>query len=163
MLAQDLTFEEKKDWIRLSRTENVGPVTFKTLLSVYGTPKEALKNLPDFAKRGGRKKPLVIPDESLIYEEMEKVASMDGSMLCFCESDYPILLRQIPDCPMVLTVLGDKTLLKKKMVALVGTRNATLNGKNLARKFALDFALKDYVVVSGMAKGIDAAAHTVRM
>ena len=160
MLAQDLTFEEKKDWIRLSRTENVGPVTFKTLLSVYGTPKEALKNLPDFAKRGGRKKPLVIPDESLIYEEMEKVASMDGSMLCFCESDYPILLRQIPDCPMVLTVLGDKTLLKKKMVALVGTRNATLNGKNLARKFALDFALKDYVVVSGMAKGIDAAAHT---
>ena len=75
MLAQDLTFEEKKDWIRLSRTENVGPVTFKTLLSVYGTPKEALKNLPDFAKRGGRKKPLVIPDESLIYEEMEKVAS----------------------------------------------------------------------------------------
>ena len=61
---------------------------------------------------------------------------------------------------MVLTVLGDKTLLKKKMVALVGTRNATLNGKNLARKFALDFALKDYVVVSGMAKGIDAAAHT---
>ena len=160
MLVQDLTFDEKKDWIRLSRTENVGPVTFKTLLSVYGTPKNALKNLPDFAKRGGRKKPLVIPDEGQICAEMEKVEELNGTMLCFCETDFPSLLRQISDCPMVLTVLGDKMLLRKKMVALVGTRNATLNGKNLARKFSLDFAMQDYVVVSGMAKGIDTAAHT---
>lgn len=159
MLIQDLSFEDKKDWIRLARTENVGPVTFKTLLSVYGTPKEALKNLHDFAKRGGRTKPLIIPDEGQIRYEMEKVEALGGVMLCFCESDYPSMLRNIPDCPMVLTVLGDRTLLRKKMVALVGTRNASLNGKNLARKFALDFAMKDYVVVSGMAKGIDAAAH----
>lgn len=160
MSGKVFTFEMRRDWIRLERCENVGPATFKTLLAVYGTPTEALEHLSEFALKGGRTKPLKVPSLEAVTKEMEAVEQMGGTMLCLGEEGYPTLLSQIPDAPPVLTVLGDRTLLKKKMIGMVGTRNASLNGKNYARRMALDFALKDYVVVSGMAKGIDAAAHT---
>lgn len=80
-------------------------------------------------------------------------------MIAFCEPDYPELLRLIEDAPPIISVLGYHSLLNKKCVAMVGTRNASLNGKNMARKLAFDLCQSDYVVVSGLARGIDAAAH----
>lgn len=158
-MLQELSPEEKKDWLRLYRSENVGPITFRNLLDYYETPTEALRHISEFAKRGGRKKEISVCSKSAAQQEIEKTEAIGGKMIAFCEPDYPELLRLIEDAPPIISVLGYHSLLNKKCVAMVGTRNASLNGKNMARKLAFDLCQSDYVVVSGLARGIDAAAH----
>ncbi len=158
-MSQELSSIEKKEWLRLSRSENVGPITFKNLIDYYKTPGEALRHLSDFAKKGGRKKDVFVCSDSLAQSEIEQVERLGGQIIASCEPDYPELLRCIEDAPPVITVLGYSTLLKKNTIGIVGTRNASLNGKNMARKLSFDLCENDYVIVSGMARGIDAAAH----
>ena len=154
-----LSEQQKKEWMQLAFSENVGPITFHSLLSFFGTPKEALAHVDEFARRGGRTREIKIADERYVDEQLRLAEEFDTQIIVSGEKDYPRLLKKTTDMPPVLFVRGHFVLTQKNAVALVGTRNASLNGRSFARRLALDLAQKDYVVVSGMAKGIDTAAH----
>ncbi|MBR6674442.1 MAG: DNA-processing protein DprA [Alphaproteobacteria bacterium] len=154
-----LSEQQKKEWMQLAFSENVGPITFHSLLSFFGTPKEALAHVDEFARRGGRTREIKIADERQVDEQLRLAEEFDTQIIVSGEKDYPRLLKKTTDMPPVLFARGHFVLTQKNAVALVGTRNASLNGRSFARRLALDLAQKDYVVVSGMAKGIDTAAH----
>lgn len=145
--------------VRLIRTENVGVATFSALMARFGSAREALLHLPDFARLGGRKRSLTVCSESTATAEIDRLYNAGGEMLFKDDAAYPALLKALPDAPPVLSVLGNKALLNTPSVAVVGTRNATINGKKIARTIANDLVKSGYTVVSGMAVGIDAAAH----
>jgi DNA processing protein len=150
---------EKLDWLRLIRSENVGSITFRDLLAAYGSPGAALQALPELSRRGGRVKPLRIFQKSAAEKEYEALRKLGGELLCKGERAYPRALAAIDDAPPVLAALGHSHLLARPTVALVGARNASLNGKRLARSFAEALAEAGFLVASGLARGIDAAAH----
>ncbi len=155
----DLTREERLAWLRLSRTENVGPLTFYRLLEKFGTALRALESLPDFSAKSGSRKPMKIPPADVVMREYDALLARGGDILLACDNDYPIGLASIEDAPPVLSFLGDKDLLKKPALGIVGARNASLNGRRFAEKLAADLGGAGYVVVSGLARGIDTAAH----
>lgn len=148
---------EKLAWIRLARTENVGPVTFFRLIGLYGTASKALERLPGMVRRGGRVP--VIPPLAAIEREMEAVRKAGGTLLAACEEAYPPLLKALEDAPPVLTVLGDPGWLSRPALAIVGARNASLNGRRFAERLSRDLGAAGRVVVSGLARGIDTSAH----
>lgn len=156
---RSLSHQERLDWLRLIRSENVGPITFKQLLRQFGSAKLALERLPDLARRGGRRKPIRVPTITEVRDEAGKLESLGGCLLCSCEPDYPIPLAAIDDAPPVLSLLGHPHLLARPAVAVVGARNASINGRKLARDVSAGLAEAGYLVVSGMARGIDTAAH----
>lgn len=151
--------EEKINRLRLFRSENVGAVTFRVLTEHFKTAKEALNALPEKARKGGLRKPLKICSRAEAEKEFEDIQKIGAEFIFSGEDDYPEQLAVLPDAPPVLSVLGRKGLLKKPHVAIVGTRNASANGKNIARHIASDLVRAGYSVVSGLALGIDGAAH----
>ncbi|MDH3702760.1 MAG: DNA-processing protein DprA [Alphaproteobacteria bacterium] len=154
-----LATQERLDRLRLARSENVGPVTFRQLLGRYGSAGQALAALPDLAARGGRKRPLRINSIEAAERECEALQRLGGRHLFYGEPDYPTPLAALDDAPPALSILGDASLLARDTVAVVGARNASTNGRNFARTIAADLAEADFLVASGMARGIDAAAH----
>lgn len=154
-----LSDAEKIAWLRLMRTENIGPITFHRLVQRYGTASKAIEALPYLAARGGRKKPLVAPPVSLIEKEIATLEKFGGRILCAAEGDYPVSLSAVEDAPPVLTILGNVTLLNRPCVGIVGARNASLNGRKFAEILARDLGLAGQVIASGLARGIDTAAH----
>lgn len=154
-----MNYAEKIDRLRLFRSENVGAVTFRVLTKHFKTAAEALDALPEKARRGGMKKPLRICSADDAEREYAAVEKFGAEMIFLGGNDYPDRLSVLPDAPPVLTVLGDKSLLKSPQIAIVGTRNASLNGREIARNMARELALAGYGTVSGMASGIDGAAH----
>jgi len=155
-----MTTSDRLDRLRLSRTEGVGPVTYRRLLDRFPTAAEALEALPGLARAGGRAAAPVIPAASTIAREQDGVARLGGRILLLGDPDYPALLAMLDGAPPVLTVLGDVAALSARAVAVVGARNASANGQRMAEILAADLALAGLVVVSGLARGIDAAAHT---
>lgn len=154
-----LTDSERLDWLRLIRTENVGPITFHRLVEQYGSAKAAIAVLPELARRGGRVAPLKLFGKAEAERELAALRKLDARLLCACEPDYPEALAAIDDAPPVLTVLGHAHLLAKRSVAMVGARNASMNGRKFAEMLARDLGKAGYSVVSGLARGIDTAAH----
>lgn len=159
MRKRQLSENEKIAWLRLIRSENVGPATLEKLMGFYEKPSEALDALPEWAARGGAMSKIKICPKNAAVSEIEKLHLLGGAFVCSCEKEYPNLLRQIKNAPPVLSVLGHMGLLDKKAVAFVGARNASLNGKNLTRHLAFECVENGLNVVSGMALGIDGAAH----
>ncbi len=159
MAGQALTDEERLASLRLSRSEKVGPVTFRQLLHGFGSAEAALAALPELARRGGRRQPLAIYPAAAAQEELARLRQMRGHLIVLGESDYPVALAAIADAPPVLAILGDASLLARQSVALVGARNASTNGRFLAETLARHLGALGWVVVSGLARGIDAAAH----
>ena len=155
-----MTEAELLDRLRLARTDGVGPVTYRRLLSRFTTAAEALDALPGLAKSGGRATPPTIPATSVAQREVDSVAKLGGRILVLGGPDYPPLLALLDAAPPALSVLGDVGALTARAVALVGARNASANGQRMAEILAADLALAGLVVVSGMARGIDTAAHT---
>lgn len=147
------------DALRLARTENVGPVTFRRLLGRFGSPAAALDALPELARRGGCARPIRIFPRDAAARELAVLAGLGGRLLVLHEPDYPTALAATDDAPPVLAVLGDAALLDRRAVAIVGARNASANGRRLAGEFARDLGAAGLVVVSGLARGIDTAAH----
>ncbi|MBW4024970.1 MAG: DNA-protecting protein DprA [Proteobacteria bacterium] len=144
--------------MRLARTEGVGPVTYRKLLSRYGTPAAALDALPGLARAAGRPdKP--IPSKAMAEDEIAGTERLGGRILMPHMPAYPPLLALLADPPPALAVLGDTALLSARAVAVVGSRNASLNGQRIAASLAADLAAEGLAVVSGMARGVDAAAH----
>ncbi len=149
---------EKLDRLRLIRSENVGPITFRRVVERFGSAGAALEALPSLARRGGARAIAVCPRTDA-EQEMAAVAAMGARLVVLGEQDYPTVLAQIEDAPPVLAVGGHAHLLGKPAVAVVGARNASTNGRRFARKLAADLGERGLVVVSGLARGIDAAAH----
>lgn len=149
---------ERLNWLRLFRSRNVGPITFYKLLEQFGTATAALDALPSMAKRGGAKTFKAFP-KSEAEAEIEALEKHGGRFVIRTDEHYPSLLAQVEDAPPVLAVLGHPHLLSKRAIAIVGARNASLNGKNFARRIATELGAAGLLVASGMARGLDAAAH----
>lgn len=145
--------------LRLIRSENVGPITFRQLLIRYRSAEAALEALPSLAARGGRGRRLRIASLADAQRELEALEAVGGTMLHLGQKDYPTLLAATEDAPPVLSVLGHPHLVLEQVVGIVGSRSASTNGKRLASQFAKALGEAGYVVASGLARGIDAAAH----
>jgi DNA processing protein len=150
---------DAEDRFRLARTEGVGPITYRRLLRRYGTAAAALDALPGLARAGGRDAPPQSPKPAAAAREIDQLRQM-GAHLRFVDTDgYPALLALLEDAPPVIAVQGDADLLDQRAVALVGGRSASANGQRMAENLAAELAAAGLVVVSGLARGIDAAAH----
>jgi DNA processing protein len=154
-----MTMNTAIDRLRLARAEGVGPVTYRRLLARYGSVGTALEALPGLAQAGGRSTPLIVPSRQAAERELERIQRLQGRVLFLGDADYPPLLALLDDAPAVLTVLGSTAALCEPAVAVVGSRNASANGQRMAEKLAEDLAATGLVIVSGLARGIDAAAH----
>ena len=149
---------ERLAWLRLARTENVGPVTFASLIARFGTAEAALEAVPKLAARGGKRE-FGIPPQSEIAREISDLEKLGGRFLLSCEPDFPAGLAALEPPPPVLAVLGHAHLLRKDMVAIVGARNASALGRKLAWMLSRELGEAGLAIVSGLARGIDAAAH----
>ncbi|HET9148611.1 MAG TPA: DNA-processing protein DprA [Acetobacteraceae bacterium] len=147
------------DRLRLIRTEGVGPQTYRRLMARFPTAAEALEALPALARAGGRTAPLSVPPAAVIRKELDRHEKLGAKLLFLNDKSYPPLLALLPDAPPVLAVLGDAALLAKPCVAIVGARNASANGRRIAEDLAEELGRSGHVIVSGLARGIDGAAH----
>lgn len=154
-----ITDEELLDWLQLSRSENVGPLTFHRLLKRYKTPREALAALPEMASRGGLKRPLHIISREEVEKELALTRAHGATILTFKDPLYPALLRYIDSAPALITVKGRLDLLQKPLFAIVGARNASAMGKKMAHQLAQLLGQRGWIISSGLARGIDTAAH----
>jgi DNA processing protein len=156
--ARALTATERLDWLRLARTDGVGPVTFFGLLTRFGTAKAALDRLPQHLAKTG-KLATAIPSIATIEQELARVDEAGAQLLCACEPLFPQNLAALAPPPPVITVKGRVSLTQKPMVALVGARNASAAGIRMSAQLAAGLGEAGIVVVSGLARGIDVAAH----
>lgn len=156
---RELSDIDRIAWLRLARSEGVGPATFRDLIERYGTATEALEALPELARRAGRDRPPRILSRARAEDELATVAKLGGGLIAACEPAFPEALAAISDAPPVLTWRGDRSLLAHPSIAIVGARNASASGCRLAEMLARELGEAGLTVVSGLARGIDAAAH----
>ncbi|MEE9388565.1 MAG: DNA-processing protein DprA [Paracoccaceae bacterium] len=150
--------EEWLSWLRLLRSRRVGPATFFRLMQDHGTADEALRALPEVARAAGVKDYQVCP-EAVALAELKAGKLAGAQLLATGTPDFPELLRNISDAPPFLWCLGNRAVLQRPMLAIVGARNASSVGTRMARKLAADLSDAGYVIVSGLARGIDTASH----
>lgn len=155
--------KERIDRLRLICSENVGPMTFRRLIARFGSAAAALKALPDLAKRGGTRAGPRICTTAEAEAELAALHALGARLVAADEPDYPPLLAHIDDAPPLIAMLGDAGLLQRPSVAIVGARNASLNGRRIAADLARDLGAAGCTVVSGLAHGIDAAAHAAAL
>ncbi|MBN8847756.1 MAG: DNA-processing protein DprA [Sphingomonas sp.] len=146
------------DRLRLIRTPGIGPITWRQLIARFGDAARALEALPDLARRGGGKAPTP-PDPRTIEREMKQVAGLGARYLFLGDPDYPPLLAELENAPPAIIVRGDGALARRPTIAIVGARNASAAACRFARELAHDLAREGAAVVSGLARGIDTAAH----
>lgn len=154
-----LSDAERLDWLRLIRTENIGPLTFRRLLERLGSAAAALDALPGLARHGGSPQGIRICSRSAAERELRAADAIGARLIAACEPNYPPLLAHIDGAPPLVTVIGHPRHLARPAIAIVGTRNMSLNGRRLAEALARDLGKAGMVVVSGLARGIDTAAH----
>ncbi len=152
------TLAERLAAVRLIRSERIGPVSYRQLLQRYGTAEAALEALPALARRGGARALRICPSATA-EAELAEAERQGVQILCLGEPAYPVLLAQLEDAPPVVFLRGRSDLLPRRAVAVVGARNASGNGRRFAEQIASGLAREGLVVVSGLARGIDAAAH----
>jgi len=151
--------KEKLNRLRLIRTENVGPVTYHSLMRRYGSAATALEQVADLSARGGRSKPIRPPSLSRIEDEWERTHIHGAEFLFIDEAEFPPLLAALDPAPPLIITYGHRQLLLNRSIAMVGSRNASANARKLATQMAAALGEAGYAVVSGMARGIDTAAH----
>lgn len=148
------------DLIRLIRTPHVGTVTAFSLLSYYGTAAKALEAMPELSRKGGRKTPLVPCTAAVAKKEIEATHKAGASFIPYGHAEYPAALLPLYDPPVLLIAKGNPHLLTRpQTVGIVGSRNASLHGRQLARQIARGLGAASFTVISGLARGIDAEAH----
>ncbi len=146
------------DRLRLIRSANIGPVTYFQLIQRFGTAKAALAAIPDLAARGGGKAPR-LADAGEVAREIETVERLGARYLFLGQGLYPALLAETDTAPPALIVRGNLNLLDRPAIAIVGARNASAAACRFARDLALGLANEGIAVISGLARGIDTAAH----
>jgi DNA processing protein len=149
---------ETLDKLRLIRTPHIGPVSYRQLIARFGSAKAALEALPDLIMRGGGKVP-AIPGVASVEREIAAVEKAGAHHLFLDDADYPALLAEIDNAPPVVTVKGNIELLQQTTLAIVGARNASAAACRFARQIAADLGQMEIIVASGLARGIDTAAH----
>ena len=157
-----LSDEERLDCLRLARSERVGPVSFRQLLEHYGDARAALEALPELARRGG-KRGFRAATRATAEKEWQALAGFGGTLVVLGEADYPAALAALPDAPPVLSCKGALHLWQEPCVAMVGARNASAAARKLATDFADVVSAAGYVVVSGLARGVDACVHAASL
>jgi len=158
-----LTDQQRFDWLRLARSENVGPRTFRALVTNCGGARAALNALPDLARRGGAKRPIRVASADEIEKELVAARKLGVRFIALGEPDYPPALREIDSAPPILALRGRAEALRKAAVAIVGSRNASAAGLTFAERLARGLGQADYIIVSGLARGIDQRAHVASL
>lgn len=154
--------EDELAWIRLLRSRRVGVATFFRLLAEHGSAQEALRALPDVAANAGVNDYAPCPlDEAEAEHRRARFAG--AKMITWGTPAYPELLSEIPDPPPFIWAMGDTSLLHRPMVALIGARNASSIGLRMARKLSRDLSEAGFIIVSGLARGVDTVAHEVAL
>jgi len=152
------TEDDRVSWLRLLRSRRVGPATFHRLISEHGTAQAALNALPEVARAAGVTDYTPCPT-GVAEAELRAGQAAGAVMLTHADAKYPKALRDLADAPPVLWVMGDLTVLDRPVIALVGARNASSLGTRMARSLAAELSEQGYTIVSGLARGIDTAAH----
>ncbi|ETX30978.1 DNA-processing protein DprA [Roseivivax isoporae] len=161
-LLPPTTEDDRLAWIRLLRSRRVGASTFYRLMAEHGTARQALEALPDIARAAGLDGYEAF-SERAAQAEMQAARHARARMICRGMADYPALLAEIADPPPFFWAVGDTALLNRPAVALVGARNASSLGTRMARRLAEGLGARGLVIVSGLARGIDAAAHAASL
>ncbi|MFA5988238.1 MAG: DNA-processing protein DprA [Sphingomonas sp.] len=146
------------DRLRLIRSTNIGPVTYRQLLQRFGSATAAIEAIPMLAARGGGRAP-ILADHSLVEREQAQVARLGARYMFIDDPGYPALLAELDSAPPALILRGDPALLRMNGVAMVGARNASAAACRFARQLGHDLATQGMAVISGLARGIDTAAH----
>lgn len=154
---------ERVACLRLIRSENVGPTTFRELINHYGGAQVALEALPELSRRGGRGRPIRICSRDHAEAELEAAAAVGAEPVFTIEPGFPRALAAIEVPPPLIYVKGRRELLGGSAVGIVGSRQSSAAGQKLARQFAKELGEAGYVIVSGLARGIDGAAHEASM
>lgn len=155
----ELSDRQRLSWLRLYRSDNVGPATFRDLINHCGSAETALEMLPHMASRAGRKRAIRIASIESAERELQAIEKFGAKLIGLGEPRYPNLLRQSEIAPPLITVLGNLEVLTRPTISIVGARNASMVGIKMARQLAQKLGIADRVVVSGLARGIDKAAH----
>jgi DNA processing protein len=154
-----LTDKQRIAWLRLIRSDNVGPVTFRDLINHFGTAEAALSLLPELSARGGSSRAIRVASEAEAISELETARRMGARFVGIGEPDYPWALRQIDGAPPLLAVKGNAAAIHAPALGIVGSRNASVAGSKFAAMIANAAGRAGLTIVSGLARGIDTAAH----
>jgi DNA processing protein len=155
---RSLNESERRAWLRLARTQNVGPVTFAQMIARFGSATASLAEIPRLSKRGGGE-PLRPPSDADAQEELEKLRAIGGRLIASVEPEYPRGLAALDPPPPIISVVGHVSQLGREMIGIVGARNASALGRKFAGTLAAELGAAGFVVVSGLARGIDTSAH----
>ncbi|PQZ50668.1 DNA-protecting protein DprA [Ochrobactrum sp. MYb15] len=158
-----LSDRQRLNWLRLIRTENIGPVAFRDLILFCGSAANAIERLPDLNIRGGGSRPVRVSSLDDAERELEAIEHMGARLVGMGEPDYPQQLKNCEAPPPLVTIKGDANVFRKPPVAIVGSRNASVVGARFTEKLARDLGDAGFAIVSGLARGIDAAAHKASM
>ncbi|WP_046118295.1 DNA-processing protein DprA [Ensifer aridi] len=154
-----LTERQKIAWLRLIRSDNVGPATFRDLINHFGTAEAALDALPELSRRGGSDRSVRIATADDAERELEMAHRFGAVFVGIGEPDYPPALREIDGAPPLLAMKGNLKVAARLSLGVVGSRNASVSGAKFAAMIARDAGAAGYVITSGLARGIDTAAH----
>jgi DNA processing protein len=157
-----LSDEQRLDWLRLIRSQNVGPRTFRALINHFGGARAALAALPSLARRGGANTATIYSREDA-EREIAAANKLGAVFIALGEKAYPPRLQMIDDAPPLIAVRGNRVVLTMPMVAIVGSRNASGAGLKFTYRIAHELGEAGFVIVSGLARGIDAAAHSASL
>jgi DNA processing protein len=154
-----LSDRQRLAWLRLIRTPNVGPATFRDLINRFGSAEVAIERLPELLRNAGSQVAPRVPSVAAAQTEMEAAARQGARFVGIGETGYPPLLRRMEAPPPLIAIKGNAAVFSLPTVAIVGARNASLAGMKMARMLATALGKEGYAVVSGLARGIDTAAH----
>lgn len=158
-----LTEKQKLSWLRLIRSDNIGPVTFRDLINHFGSAEAALEALPDLSRRGGSARSPRIATLAEAEREMETATRFGARFIGIGEADYPPALREIDGAPPLIAMKGSSAAAIRPSLGIVGSRNASINGAKFAAMLARQCGQAGYTIASGLARGIDAAAHSASL
>lgn len=161
--VEPLSDSQRLSWLQLARSENVGPITFHNLIDRFGSADSAIAALPDLSRRGGAGRTIRICNADEAERELARARQLGCRLIGSCEPQYPKALRWADGAPPVLAVRGAMAVLEKPSVAIVGSRNASITGQKIAHRLAAGVGIAGYSVTSGLARGIDAAAHSAAL
>jgi DNA processing protein len=160
MATRPLPEQDKRDWLRLIRSTHIGPITFHHILRYYGSAAEAMARLPEIAARGGGRRKIELAAEKTVAAELKALKACGARLLAWGEPGYPTGLMQLDDAPPLLAVKGDpQSVAALPGIAMVGARNASAIGQRFTRDIAAELTRRGFAILSGLARGIDKAAH----
>ncbi|UXS00920.1 DNA-processing protein DprA [Agrobacterium tumefaciens] len=154
-----LSERQKIAWLRLIRSDNIGPVTFRELINHYGSAEKALDALPELSRRGGAARNVRIATQAEAEQEIEAAERFGARFVGIGEPDYPPALRHVDGAPPLIAMKGSGAAAIRPSIGIVGSRNASINGAKFAAMLAHECGRAGYTIASGLARGIDAAAH----